>query len=103
MVKEINEATFNEEVLDSKGTTVAVFSAPWCGPCKMLAPLLDKLESCAVKKVNVDYSPQLSAEYSINAVPTILFFKNGNIETRLSGFHPVEKIQEIVNNINNEV
>jgi thioredoxin 1 len=81
---ELNERNFEQEVLKSNGTVVVDFYAPWCGPCKMLAPLLDKLAGeCAGRarfvKLNVDEAPHLAMRYEITGVPTVMLFRGGLI------------------------
>ncbi len=78
----LNEKNFDETVSTSKPVLVD-FWAPWCGPCKMLGPTIDALaeevdDSVGVAKVNVDESPDLAQRFGINAIPTLLIFKNGH-------------------------
>ena len=81
-VLEVTDATFEAEVLKAELPVVVDMWAPWCGPCRMVSPTIDelgrenagKIKTC---KVNVDENPDCAAKYGINAIPTILFFKNG--------------------------
>jgi thioredoxin 1 len=79
------------------------FSAEWCGPCKMLSPIIDDLASqydnISVVKINVDESSQTAMKYNIRGVPTVLFIKDGEIIDRFSGFKPKPEIEEKINNI----
>lgn len=77
---DINDSNFDESI--ASGITVVDFWAPWCGPCKMQTPILEKLvekvdDSVTVAKVNVDQAPQSAGKYGIRSIPTILIFKEG--------------------------
>jgi thioredoxin 1 len=82
MVLEINDQNFENEVIKSATPVVVDFWAPWCGPCRMLAPVTEKLATAyngKVKfcKINVDDNPAMSEKYGVRSIPTMLFFKNG--------------------------
>ena len=84
MAIELNDQNFDELVLKSSQPVVVDFWAEWCGPCKMLAPVLDELATdydgkAVVGKVNVDNSSTISSKYNIMNIPTILFFKDGEV------------------------
>lgn len=76
------------------------FWAPWCGPCRMVAPVLAKLEehnpNLVVAKVNVEENKELAASFGIRSIPTLIFFKNGQAHTTLLGAHPLERLQQQV-------
>ena len=100
-VKEITNENFNKEVIENKGFTLVDFWAPWCGPCKMLSPVLDELEQemgdkVVFGKVNVDDNMELSTEYGIMNIPTILFFKNGELVERNVGVATKSKLKEMI-------
>jgi thioredoxin 1 len=90
LVPDINEDSFETEVLQSKLPVLVDFWAEWCGPCKMLAPVLDEIATengtrAKVVKVNVDQNPALAARFGIQAIPTLLYFANGKLLDRSSG------------------
>ena len=99
MAKEINEKEFNE-LITGESLVVVDFHADWCGPCKVLSPILDELDSeidnVEFVKLNVDNYPELSGSYGIMAVPTVIMFQNGEMKDRFSGVQPKEVISEKV-------
>ena len=102
-MSEINltNKNFEEEVLKSEIPVLVDFFATWCGPCKMLTPILSELadenkDNLKVVKVNVDEQKELAIKYDISSIPTLILFKNGNIINRVVGFHSKEELEEIV-------
>ncbi|AGK99167.1 thioredoxin [Clostridium pasteurianum] len=99
MVKDINDSNFQEEV--KKGTVVVDFWAAWCGPCKMLGPVINDLseelnDRAKFVKVNVDENPVVASQYKIASIPTVLVFKDGNIAETLVGFRPKAALKEVL-------
>ena len=85
---DLNDDNFND--VTSSGVVLVDFWAPWCGPCKMLTPILEKVkedvgDSAVISKVNVDENPQLASKFGVRSIPTILIFKNGEIKETLVG------------------
>jgi len=86
----LDESNFDREVTQSDKPVIVDFWAEWCGPCKMIAPLLDevareKAGAVKVAKVNVDENQSLSFKYNIRAIPALLFFKNGQVRDQVTG------------------
>lgn len=98
----LTQENFEEEVLNSSLPVLVDFWATWCGPCKMIAPVVEEIADeyegrIKVGKVNVDEEDELAAEYSISSIPTLLIFKNGEIVHTLIGYRPKEQILEYLN------
>jgi len=91
MVQNITDANFEQEVLKAEGLVVVDFFAEWCGPCKAMAPSVDKLAKefegrAKVGKIDVDANSDTGGRYEIQSIPTVIYFKNGEIVGREVGF-----------------
>lgn len=104
MEVKLSNENFNKEVLNSEKPVLVDFWATWCGPCKMIAPIISEISEefnnkVKVGKVNVDEEKELAIKYGISSIPTLIIFKDGKIAKTLIGFRPKEEIKEVLNNI----
>ena len=90
----VTSESFQSDVLDFKGTVLVDFWAAWCGPCRMLAPILEQLAEenpqIRIAKVNVDEQPQLGSKFNIMSIPTVMIFKDGKLVNTSVGLRPKE-------------
>ena len=93
MVKHLENENFKEVI--SSGVWIVDFYADWCGPCKMLGPVLEELDD-NVLKINVDSHEDLAREFGVMSIPTICFFKDGNLVNKVVGFRSKDEIETIV-------
>ncbi len=98
MIKHLNNSNeFENEV--KEGLVVVDFYADWCGPCQMLAPVLEELEketSIKIVKINVDEIPELARQFRIMSIPTLMLFKDGKFIKKELGFMPIERLREFI-------
>ncbi len=100
MVYQVNEKNFEQEVLAAKELVVVDFNAEWCGPCRMLGPVIEQLaeENQDVKfvSVNVDNSGELAQQFGIQSIPCVVFLKKGEEKTRNVGFAPKSVLENMI-------
>lgn len=93
---EVTENNFDKEVLQSEEPVLVDFWAPWCGPCRMMGPIIDEIadETFEVKvcKVNVDEAPDLARKYDVESIPTLIFFKNGVVRSTMIGLRTKQDV-----------
>ncbi|GGA41416.1 thioredoxin [Kroppenstedtia guangzhouensis] len=99
-IKDVTDQTFNNEV--ASGTVLVDFWAPWCGPCKMIAPVLEEIDQevgdkLTIAKLNVDENPDTAGKFGVMSIPTLMVFKDGQMVDKLTGFQPKAQLLEWVN------
>lgn len=101
---QFTDQNFQKEVEEAKGLVLVDFFAEWCGPCKLMGPVIEELieeyknkEGVKIGKLNVDENRSMAEKYNIMGIPTLIIFKNGKIVAQEVGYHIKDKIQELIN------
>jgi thioredoxin 1 len=96
---EVTDTTFEDEVLKSDKPVIVDFWAVWCGPCKMIAPIMEEFaqdysDKVKIAKVDVDNNPNIAVKFGIRSIPTVLFFKEGKVAEQVIGAYPKSHFEE---------
>ncbi|MDP2646713.1 MAG: thioredoxin [Desulfobacterales bacterium] len=103
-ILEINDSSFETEVLQAEKPVLIDFWAPWCGPCRAIAPIIEELagtygDKIKFTKCNVDDNPVIPGKYGIKAIPTLIFFKQGDVVDQITGMIAKPKLIEKIDNL----
>ena len=103
-VKELTSENFSTEVIESDTPVLVDFWAEWCGPCRVIAPVVDEIateysQKVKVGKLNVDNHNQVASQYGVRSIPALLIFKNGAVANQIVGAVPKNKITEILDSV----
>ena len=99
-IKNVDKNNFKDEVISSNIPVLVDFNATWCGPCKMIRPILDEIasdnENIKIVSIDVDKQQELASEYGVISIPCLVLFKNGKEEKRIIGMQPKEYIESFI-------
>ena len=100
-VPEFDDNNFESEVLQANGPVLVDFWAPWCGPCRQIAPVIEQLAGenqgiVKIGKLNVDDAPNSAQSYGVSSIPTLMLFKNGEVVDRFVGLQPKSRLQQAI-------
>jgi thioredoxin 1 len=103
-ILEVEDSSFDQEILKSDKPVLVDFWAPWCGPCKAIGPIVEELSlafgnQIKFAKCNVDNNPVTPSKYGIKAIPTLIFFKEGNVVEQITGMVAKSKLEEAINKV----
>ena len=94
---DVTDTTFQAEVLESDQAVLVDFWAPWCGPCRVVAPVLEEIagerQDLRIVKLNVDENQQTAARYEVLSIPTMILFKNGQVAKKIIGAYPKKRLE----------
>lgn len=104
MAEELNDSSFDTKVIKASEPVLVDLWAPWCGPCRMLSPIIERIGEeykgkVKVFKLNTDDNPQTAIQYRVQAIPTLLFFKGGKMVEQLVGVQPEKEIKQRLENL----
>jgi thioredoxin 1 len=96
-LQDVSDANFQAEVIESETPVLVDFWAPWCGPCRVVAPVLEEIagerEDLRIVKLNVDDNQQTAAAFDVLSIPTMILFKNGQVAKKIVGAYPKRKLE----------
>ncbi|MFZ0482216.1 MAG: thioredoxin [Desulfobacterales bacterium] len=103
-ILEVGDSSFESEVLKSDKPVLVDFWAPWCGPCRAIAPIVEELaenfgDKIKFTKCNVDENPTTPTKYGIKSIPTLIFFKDGEIQDKVIGIVAKSRLEEMISNV----